>query len=117
MAKEGDPEKLRIIQMHLVLDEQGKVRVPSDLMEALGIKPGDMLSFYFDKETDAVMVKGEKKPPYFHAEEQLAPRIPQRAPTSASPLLSAPTPEVTQMKLFETASVPPSHPSRRRRTR
>jgi hypothetical protein len=58
--------EMRIIEMPMVLDDQGKVRVPQDLMDALSIAPGDMLSFYFGDE--GVTVEGGKKPPYFHAD-------------------------------------------------
>jgi bifunctional DNA-binding transcriptional regulator/antitoxin component of YhaV-PrlF toxin-antitoxin module len=94
--------EVRIIDMHLVLDEHGKVHIPQELMEALGLAPGDMLSFHFD---DAgVHVKGSKRPSYFHANTETPVRSSHRQP--------APTNDLTQIKLFDEAS--PQQPEQNR---
>ena len=94
--------EVRIIEMHLVLDEHGKVHVPQELMEALGIAPGDMLSFHFD---DAgVHIKGGKRPSYFHANTGVPARGSHRQPEENRSTTPAPTNDLTQMKLFGEAS-------------
>lgn len=105
------PEKgeMRIIELHMVLDEEGRVKIPQNLLEALGIKPGDMLSFYFDD--NGVTVKGGKKPPYFHA-DTIAP-----ARGSQRPVLpqSTDATQATQMSLFGEGQ--PQQPPKRTRRR
>ncbi len=95
--------------MHMVLDENGKVQVPQQLMEALGIRPGDMLSFHFDEQ--GIHVQGREKPPYYH-DNTLAPaRGSQR---QALPPSTDPTP-VTQMSFFKDSQ--PQHATKRSRRR
>ena len=99
--------EMRIIELHMVLDENGKVKIPQNLLDALGIKPGDMLSFYFGD--NGVTVKGEKKPPYFHADTIAPARGSQRHTLSPSTAT-----QVTQMSLFgESHPQSPPRPSRR----
>src|SRR2546426_9110687 len=97
MTKEGDKDKVRIIEMSLVLDAEGRVRITQDLMDALNVQPGDLLAFQIDREKDMVTVKGMKKPPYFHSDIQVS--VPTMTPRPAPGTSS---PEVTQMNLFET---------------
>jgi hypothetical protein len=100
----------RIIELHMVLDEEGRVKIPQKLLEALGIQPGDMLSFYFGE--SGVTVKGGKKPPYFHADTIPPARGSQRP---ALPQTANPT-QVTQMSLFgESQPQSPTPKSRRRK--
>lgn len=70
--------EMRLIEMHMMLDANGKIQVSPQLMEALGIQPGDMLSFYFDD--NGVHVKGGKKPPYVHTSPST-----QQTPRAAKP--------------------------------
>jgi bifunctional DNA-binding transcriptional regulator/antitoxin component of YhaV-PrlF toxin-antitoxin module len=86
--------EMRIIELHMVLDENGKVKIPQNLLDALGIKPGDMLSFYFDD--NGVTVKGEKKPTYFHADTIAPARGSLRQTLSQSTDHTS----ITQMSLF-----------------
>lgn len=99
--------EMRIIEMHMVLDEEGRVKIPQNLLDALGIKPGDMLSFYFGD--NGVTVKGEKKPPYFHTETIAPARGSQRH------ALSHPTnsTQVNQLSLF--GETHPQRPPKRSR--
>lgn len=107
--------EVRIIEMHLTLDPEGKVHIPPQLMDALGIGPGDMLSFHFD---DAgVHVKGGKKPPYVHAYTTPPARGSHRSTGEqprAEPVSSG---DFTQMNLFGEAAPPPPPQSRRRNAR
>src|SRR5207249_7456505 len=59
------------IDMHLVIDEQGKVKVTQDLLDAFRVRRGDMLSFHFDTTQDIVTVTGSRTPPNFHSELQV----------------------------------------------
>lgn len=107
--------EVRIIEMHLVLDEHGKVHVPQELMEALGIAPGDMLSFHFD---DAgAHVKGGKRPAYVHANTIAPARGSHRQTVENRSTAPAPTNDLTQMKLFGEASPQQSPQTSQRRSR
>src|SRR5437870_4283922 len=87
VAMENEPTGLRIVELHLVPDANGWVRLPPDLLQALEIQPGDMLSFYADE--SGFRVKGSKKPPYFHASTETPPSSPPVTPT---PLQREPVP-------------------------
>src|SRR5438067_12933125 len=71
MTEEHEKVTGWIIDMHLVIDEQGKVKVTQDLLDAFKVRRGDMLSFHFDTTQDIVMVRGSKKPPNFHDGERV----------------------------------------------
>ena len=97
--------------MHLTLDAEGKMHIPPQLIEALGIAPGDFLSFYFD---DAgIHVKGEKKPSSIPTHPLPPARGSHRQAAENQPTTPAPTNDVTQMNLFGEA--PPQ--TRRSRSR
>jgi len=78
MGKET--EEVRIIERHVIPDENGWVKLPQDLLRAIGVTPGNMLSFISDEH--GFRVKGTKKPSYFHASTEQPPAT-----------LQAPTPE------------------------
>jgi hypothetical protein len=61
MAQE-EKDQLRIIELQLVLDAEGRVKVPPQLLRQLGVGPGDLLTFSFDEQGRAA-VTGRKKPP------------------------------------------------------
>ena len=110
---EKEPTGLRIVELHLIPDANGWVRLPPDLLQALGIQPGDMVSFYADE--SGFRVKGSKKPPYVHASTEKPPSSPTPLQTEAapSPALSTPSADPTQMKLFDVPQ-PYKHLPRRR---
>jgi hypothetical protein len=118
MKKEKD--RMRILEMHMVLDENGKVRVPPELMEALDIGPGDMLSFHFDE--SGVHVKGGRRPAYFHAATESPPSTPSIPPkqettkrgTLPPPIVSL---DVTQGAMFGADMPVPKGSKRRPRRR
>jgi hypothetical protein len=105
------------IDMHLVVDNEGKVKVTQDLLDALRVKQGDILSFHIDTTTDMVTVTGNKKPPDFHSEihVKITP-ITRGMPTqlSTSPTIPRPGEVVTQQTLFDTGQPTPQPPKRRR---
>jgi len=120
--------------MHLVIDEQGKVKVTQDLLDAFRVRRGDMLSFHFDTTQDIVTVTGSRKPPHFHDEEhvQIIPitrgtptdlsLVPGERATLQTPVIPiSPTSvprlgKVIQRTLFD-AGQPTSRPPKQRRTR
>ena len=120
------------IDMHLVIDEQGKVKVTQDLLDAFRVRRGDMLSFHFDTTQDIVTVTGSRKPPHFHDEEhvQIIPitrgtptdlsLVPGERATPQTPVIpNSPTSvprsrEVTQPALFDAGQQKPPISHRRR---
>ena len=122
------------IDMHLVVDNEGKVKVTQDPLDALRVKQGDILSFHIDTTTDMVTVTGNKKPPDFHPEiqvqinpitsgtpTQLSPVPGERATLQTPVIPISPTSvprlgKVIQQTLFD-AGQPTSRPPKQRRTR
>ena len=105
------------IDMHLVIDEQGKVKVTQDLLDAFRVRRGDMLSFHFDTTQDIVTVTGNKKPPDFHSEIQVKMTpITTGKPTqlSVSPTIPRLGEVVTQPPLFDPGQQKPPTSHRRR---
>ena len=101
--------------MHLTLDEQGKMHVPPQLMEALGIVPGDMLSFSFD---DAgIHVKGEKRTSSLPPHPLPPARGSQRQAAENQPTAPVLIHNVTQMNLFGEASQQQLPQTRRSKSR
>jgi len=107
------------IDMHLVVDNEGKVKVTQDLLDALKVKQGDMLSFHIDTTTDIVTVTGNKKPPDFHPEIQVKiTPITRDMPMqlSVSPTIPQQGKIVIQPTLFD-AEQPTSRSPKQRRIR
>ena len=86
MGKETDA--IGIIEQHVIPDENGWVKLPEILLQAMRVTPGDMLSFIADE--NGFRVTATKKPPYFHASTEQPPST-----------LQAPVPE--------TYTEPPTH--------
>ena len=121
------------IDMHVAIDQQGKVKITQDLLDAFNIRPGDMLSFHVDTTKDVVMVTGSRKPPDFHPEIQvqvtpttsdtptkLSPvpteQVITQQPVMTNPQTSIPqSGEVTQATLFDTGLPTPKPKSRTQR--
>ena len=109
--KEGDHDTLRILEEHHVIQEDGWVKLSPLLLESLKIKTGDLLSFLADEQ--GFRVKGGKKPPYVHASSEQPPQtLKQPALQTDVPLV--PSPQVSQLPLFEPGQ---TKPPQRRRTR
>src|SRR5271170_1466018 len=76
MGKETDG--IRIIEHHVIPDENGWVKLPARLLQVIGVTPGDMLSFIADE--NGFRVTATKKPPYFHASLNRTPPSTLQAP-------------------------------------
>ena len=106
MGKETDG--IRIIEHHVIPDENGWVKLPEILLQAIGVTPGDMLSFIADE--NGFHVTATKKPPYFHASTEQPPSTLQASVPEMHTLFTAPQHEdpapptkftdVTQQQLF-----------------
>jgi pentose-5-phosphate-3-epimerase len=119
MTEEQEKVTGYTIDMHLVIDEQGKVKITQDLLDAFRVRPGDMLSFHFDTTQDLVSVTGRRKPPNFHEVVQVhITPITRGSPPqlSVSPTIPRLGEVVTQQTLFDTGK-PIKEPPKRRRTR
>ena len=117
MSEEQEKVTGWTIDMHLVVDNEGKVKVTQDLLDALRVKQGDMLSFHFDTTTNIVTVTGNKKPPDVHSEIQVKiTPITSSMPTqlSVSPTLPRLGEVVTQPPLFDAGQPTPRSPTQRR---
>ncbi|HTD20306.1 MAG TPA: hypothetical protein VK667_12335, partial [Ktedonobacteraceae bacterium] len=73
---------MRIIELPVIPDENGWVKLPEILLQAIGVAPGDMLLFIADE--NGFRVKATKKPPYFHASTEQPPATLQ-APAQETP--------------------------------
>ena len=105
------------IDMHLVIDNEGKVKVTQDLLDAFRVRRGDMLSFHFDTTQDIVTVTGSRTPPNFHSELQVKITPITRGMStqlSVSPTIPRRGEVVTQPALFDTGQQKPPTSHRRR---
>jgi hypothetical protein len=94
MGKETD--EVRIIQFHVIPDEKGWVKLPQNLLRAIGVTPGNLLSFIADEH--GFRVTGTTKPPYLHASTEQPPDT-----------LQAPVPEMHTEIAEQTLSAEPQH--------
>src|SRR5437764_5942560 len=90
--------KFTLGEVHTKIGTEGQILFDQEFMEILGVKPGDWIGFFIDKE-GVVTVKGEKKAPI--------------AKPAATIRLSST--DVTQQTLFDTGlPIQLQRPKRRR---
>jgi len=94
MGKETD--EMRIIELPVIPDENGWVKLPEILLKAIGVTPGNMLLFIADE--NGFRVTATKKPPYFHASTEQPPST-----------LQAPVPETHTEPPTQTIFTAPEH--------
>ncbi len=116
MEKEPEKRGIQSIDWHLVIDQQGKVKVTQDLLTAFNIRPGDMLTFHFDTSQENATVTGSRTPPDFHPEIQVNVTLAQQSPNIETQTQSLQSQTVTQPALFD-AGQSTSKQVKQRRTR